>query len=260
MNPAPSPVQAVSADSTLAKVATKEMAGPTSNTAPPQVQTIAATQPTAVGSGAEEAAFVPAAKSLVSNRSAAEVAAVNTNPNINGEARAVLTSLSSSTGSSATPPVTAVVKSSIGRVAQLRFAPGDESLPELKVGEKRRFAVELKSDVSLAMAVLALRFDPKVVKINSVTPGTMLAKAEAGIALPSLAQSIDPTGVCFISISSLNGAAAMKGTGTLVFIEIEGVGVGDAALAFENGAMHLVATDARDVTLEAVAARATVKQ
>jgi hypothetical protein len=52
----------------------------------------------------------------------------------------------------------------------------------------------------------------------------------------------------------------MKGAGTLVFIEIEGVGVGDAAFAFEKGAMHLVATDARDVTLEAITTRAIVKQ
>lgn len=256
VNPAPLPVQTVSADG-VAKVVGKEVAGPTANpVVAQQVPNTVAAQTSAVNSGAEEAAFVPGAKSLISNRSAAEVAAVNPNPNVNGEARAVLTSLTENS----TPPVSLVARSSIGRIAQVRLTPGDESLPELKVGEKRRFVVELKSDVSLAMAVLALRFDPKVVKINAVTPGTMLARTEAGSALPSLAQSIDPTGVCFISISSLNGAAAIKGTGTLVFIEIEGVGVGDAALAFENGAMHLVATDARDVTLEAVAARATVKQ
>jgi len=257
VNPAPLPLQTVSADAGLAKNVAKEVAGPTANPVAQQVPSTVAAQANAVNTGAEEAAFVPGAKSLISNRSAAEVAAVNTNPNINGEARAVLTSL---TESNSTSPIPAVAKSSIGRIAQVRLTPGDESLPDLKVGEKRRFAVELKSDVSLAMAVLALRFNPKVVKINSVTPGAMLAKTEGTSALPSLAQSIDPTGICFISISSLNGAAAMKGTGTLVFIEIEGVGVGDAVLAFENGAMHLVATDARDVTLEAVTARATVKQ
>lgn len=263
VNPAPMPVQTVSADASLAKDVTKEVAGPATTTVAQQLppstsptQSKVTTQGSAVNPGAEESAFVPAPKSIVSNRAAAEVAAVNTNPNINGEARAVLTSLSEA---NATPPVSAVVKSSIGRTAQLRLA-SDESLPELKVGEKRRFAIELKSDVSLAMAVLALRFDPKVIRVNSITPGTLLAKTEGNGALPSLAQSIDPTGVCFISISSLNGAAAIKGTGTLVFIEIEGVGAGDAALAFENGAMHLVATDARDVTLEAVTARATVKQ
>ena len=134
----------------------------------------------------------------------------------------------------------------------------------MKVGEKRRFAIGLKSEVSLAMAVLALRFDPKVVKINSVSAGMLLsgvdAQGQPTGALPSLTQSVDPTGVCLISISSLNGAAAMRGVGTLVFIEIEGIGAGDAALAFEKGAMHLVATDAREVTLEALPARAIVKQ
>ncbi len=262
VNPGPLPVQTVAANSGATKDATTVVAGPAASTVAQHLAQSTQLTPPATTSAAntggtiEEAAFVPAAKSLVSNRSAAEVAAVNTNPNTNGEAKAVLTSLSESNAT----PAPAVIKSSIGRTAQLTLAAGDESLQVLKVGEKRRFAVELKSDVSLAMAVLALRFDPKVVKINSVTAGTMLAKTDVTSALPSLAQSIDPTGVCFISISSLNGAAALKGTGTLVFIEIEGVGVGDAALAFENGAMHLVATDARDVTLEAVAARATVKQ
>ncbi|HWN09865.1 MAG TPA: secretin N-terminal domain-containing protein [Pyrinomonadaceae bacterium] len=262
VNPAPVPVQTVAADAGVTKDAAKELAGPAATAvAQPVPQSTQATLTSATNAGGnigtEEAAFVPAPKSLVSNRSAAELAAVNTNPNTNGEAKAVLTSLSESNATSAVP---SAIRSSIGRTAQLMLTAGDESMQVLNVGEKRRFALELKSDVSLAMAVLALRFDPKVVKINSVTPGSMLAKTDATSALPSLAQSIDPTGVCFISISSLNGAAAIKGTGTLVFIEIEGVGVGDAALAFENGAMHLVATDARDVTLEAVAARATVKQ
>lgn len=188
----------------------------------------------------ELAAFVPAPKSLVSNRAAAEVAAVNTNTSLNGDARATLISL----------PGTR-------RTAQMQLTPGEQVM---KVGEKRRFALELKSDVSLAMAMVALRFDPKVVRVTGVTAGTMLGGGAGKGTIPSLTQSIDPTGVCLISISSLNGAAAMQGAGTLVFIDVEAVGVGDAAFAFESGAMHLVATDARDVAIEALPARAVVKQ
>jgi len=162
----------------------------------------------------------------------------------------VLTSLSSA---SEVRPVETAVRSTAGRTAQISLSPAVDQT--LKVGEKRQFAVELKSDVALAMAVLALRFDPKVVKLNSVSAGTLLSEAKG-----NLTQSLDPTGLCLISISSLNGAAAIKGAGTLLFIEIEGVGVGDAALTFEKGAMHLVATDARDVMLESLTTRAIVKQ
>jgi len=244
VNPAPAPVQAAAADTSMA-----------GNTTTVAQQSPALSQVGGANSSAEELpSFVPAPKSLVSNRAAAEVAAVNTNASLNGDARAVLTSLSNS---STPAPVESIVRPSAGRVAQVTLTPGDQ---EMKVGEKRQFAIELKSDVSLAMAVLALRFDPKVVKINSVSAGALLGQGDAKTALPSLAQSVDPSGVCLISISSLNGAAAIKGAGTLVFIEIEGVGIGDAAFVFEKGAMHLVATDARDVMLDAIAARAIVKQ
>ncbi len=203
-------------------------------------------------------AFVPAPKSLVSNRSATEVAAVNTNASLNGDARAVLTSLPKPIDTAIKPLETSV--NPPGRIAQMLLTPGDQVM---KVGEKRRFAVELKSDVSLALAVVALRFDPKVVKINAVSAGTLLSgdvKGDDKGEVPSITQSIDPTGLCLISISSLNGATAMRGVGALIFIEVEAIGVGDAGFTFEKGAMHLVATDARDVTLEVLSASAIVKQ
>ncbi|MBC8030998.1 MAG: hypothetical protein H7Z16_12870 [Pyrinomonadaceae bacterium] len=260
--PAPAPVQTSAAETVVAKDAAREMTSPAAATTVAQLSPGSSLASDASGSVEELPAFVPAPKSLVSNRSAAEVAAVNTNANLNGEARAVLTSL---TNSNKTVPVEAVVSPRSGRTAQLRLTPGGDQITQvMKVGEKRRFAVELNSDVSLAMAVLALRFDPKVVKINSVLAGKLLsgvdAQGAATGAVPTVTQSTDPTGLCLISISTLNGAPAMKGAGTLVFIEIEGVGVGDAAFAFEKGAMHLVATDARDVTLVAITARAVVNQ
>lgn len=230
----------------VAKDVVKDLASQPSTTAQAQ-------QSSGVGGTGEEPAFVPGAKSLVSNRAATEVAAVNTNTSLNGDARAVLTSLSNPIAGG---PIATSARTS-GRTAQMVLTPGDQVM---KVGDKRRFAVELKSDVSLALAVVALRFDPKVVKINAVSAGSLLIAGDPKGAAPSLTQSVDPTGVCLISISSLNGAPAMRGVGTLVFIEIEAIGVGDAALAFDNGAMHLVATDARDVTLEVLPTRAIVKQ
>jgi len=202
-------------------------------------QTKPATQPTAgAQSPAEELpAFVPAPKSLISNAAATEVAAVNTN--LNGDARATLTSLTKPIETALSPINTR------GSNVQLSLTPLDQSM---KVGETRRFALDVKSDVPLAMAIVALRFDPKVVKVRAISSG------DGGA---SFSQSTDAAGVCLISLANLSG---MTGPGTLLFIDVEAVGLGDAGLVLAKESMHLVATDARDLAVEVTPARATVKQ
>lgn len=189
-------------------------------------------------------AFVPAPKSLVSNRSAADLAVVNSGAG--GTQNAALTSLPT--------PIDATVSTTRNgpRIAQLSLMPANEVL---KVGDKRRFAVELKSDVALSLAVLALRFDPKVVKVTAVSSGTLFPNGKA----PILTQSVDPTGMCLISISA-NSAALMQGSGSLVFLQVEAIGPGDAGITFDKGNMHLVAADSRDVVLELAQGPTIVKQ
>jgi hypothetical protein len=185
----------------------------------------------------EMPAFVPAPKSLVSSTAATEVAAVNTN--LTSNARATLTSMSPKPIDAAISPM-----SPKGRAAQLTFG-ADQSM---KVGETRRFALDVKSDIPLAMAIVALRFDPKVVKVRAIGldgSGAMLT------------QSTDASGVCLISISNLSN---MTGPGTLIYIDVEGIGPGDAGLLFDKESSHLVAIDARDLGVEVTPARATVKQ
>jgi hypothetical protein len=190
--------------------------------------------------------FVPAPKSLVSDRSAAEVAAVNNGTS--GTQNAALTSLPKALETSLN------VKSGSSRVARISFVPADDVL---KVGEKRRFAVQLSSATPVSLVMLAFRFDPKVVKVNAVTRGDLLASLPD--AAPSITQSLDP-GVCLISISALNGKSAMKGSGALVFIDVEAIGAGDAAFIFDKDSLHLVAIDARDIALEVAQGHAIVKQ
>lgn len=197
-------------------------------------------------------AFVPAPKSLISNSAASELAAVNTNLN-NG---AVLTSLPK-------PIETAVTPVSIrSRIAQIGLSAAEQTM---KVGESRRIAVELKSDVSLAMAVVALRFDPKVLKVRGISAGTPLAQellnnGKDGKPFATFMQSVDPNGVCLISISNMNGATSLHGSGTLLFIEVEALADGVAGLTFDKDAMHLIAADAREVILDILPVRETQKQ
>jgi len=161
---------------------------------------------------------------------------------------AVLTSLPK-------PIDASVEKTSGSRIAQLKLASSQEAL---KVGDKRRIAVELKSDVPLGLAVLTLRFDPRVIKVSGVSGGTMCSGAKE--TLPGISQSVDPSGVCLISISALNGVAPMKGAGVMLFIDIEAVGAGDSGLVFDKEKTNMVATDARDVVLDLSQGQMTVKQ
>ena len=186
---------------------------------------------------------MPAPKSMVSDRSAAELAVVNSGAG--GTQNAALTSLPTPIDASASTTRNG------SRIAQLNLIPANEVL---KVGDKRRFAVELKSDVALSLAVLALRFDPKVVKVTAVSSGTLFPSGKA----PILTQSVDPSGMCLISISA-NGAL-MYGSGSLVFLQVEAIGSGDTGITFDKGNLHLVAVDGRDVVLEFAQGPTTVKQ
>ncbi|MBA2702483.1 MAG: hypothetical protein H0U60_01350 [Blastocatellia bacterium] len=194
-------------------------------------------------------AFVPAPKSLVSNSEASQVAAVNTNLNTN--AGAVLTSMPK-------PIETALTSvSASSKSAQLILAPSDAVM---KVGETRRFAIELTSNASLAMAILALRFNPKVIRVKGLSAGTALTADNGNKeGAPGMTQSIDATGMCLISLSNLRTAASLKDSGLWLFIDVEALSAGDAGLVFDANATHLMATDAGNVALDLSPIHAIVK-
>jgi general secretion pathway protein D len=210
-------------------------------------QTQAQNNNKSAGAVEELPAFVPAPKSLVSEKAAADVAAVN--PSAAGAQNAVLTSTPKPTETSLDTKLNAK------RVAQLSFLPTDDVL---KIGEKRRYAIQLTSEVPLSLALMALRFDPKVVKVHTVTAGTLIGAPADAAAI--FTPSVDPSGVCLISISSLNGKMSFGGTGPLFFIEIEAIGTGNASLVFDKERLHLVATDAKDLASEVLQGTAIVKQ
>lgn len=138
-------------------------------------------------------------------------------------------------------------------IVELALTP---STNELRVGEKRRLAVEVNSEAPLGMAVLTLRFDPKVVKINSVTAGTLFANAKTA---PTITQSIDEHGVLLVSITPAAGAP-MSGKGELLHLDIEAIAGGDSALTFDLNNVHLMASDGRNTVLQIEPIRLTVKQ
>ena len=230
---------------TTPSVSTPVAQAPT--TATPNKQLATGASDTKTAEAVEELpAYVPAPKSLVSNRAASEVATVNASTT--GPQNAVLASMPKAEEAS-------LNTKSGSRIAQLSFLPAQDVL---KIGEKRRYAIQLNSDVSLSLALVALRFDPKVVKVHAISAGSLLGQPDnVG---PTFAQSIDESGVCLISISSLNGKSSIKGSGALIFVDLEAIGAGDASLVFDKQTLHLVATDARDVVTQVTQGTATVKE
>src|SRR5437763_237790 len=133
---------------------------------------------------------------------------------------------------------TAKAKESESGIIELSL---DSGAGDLKVGEKRQLAVQLKSDVPLGMALVTLRFDPKVLKINSITSGSLFANAKTA---PTLTQSIDEHGMVLISLTPGAGSATTA-NGTLLNIDVEAIASGDANLNFDLSNIHLVASDGR---------------
>jgi hypothetical protein len=178
----------------------------------------------------EPAAFVPAPRSLISDRAASEVATVI--PGNSSTHNAVLSSLQTTVdtplNSKSAPP---------SNVAEISFLPEDDVL---RVGDKRRYSIQINSDVALGRGWFAIRFDPKVVKVTTITADGQLGTERATL---SLIQSIDPNGVCLISISGLNGKTPIWGTGPLFFIDVEAVGPGIASLSFDREALQLFTVD-----------------
>ena len=234
----------------VAKQVTPANITPASTNNPPAANTTTATVPSATngavakdttttttttGAPAEELpSFVPAPKSLVSSSAASEVAAVNSG----------LTTASQPVSTSVPKPIETSI-SSVPRSRTAQIMLGETSA--MKAGEIKHFAVELKSHVPLALAVVALKFDPKVVKVRAVTPGSLLNANK-----PSVIPSIDPNGVCLVSVSGRAGTGAMQGAGTLLLIEVEAVADGDPGFSLDKDAMHIVATDVGEVALDVV--------
>jgi len=207
--------------------------------------TVAKNSSTAPAPSEDLPAYVPAPKSLVSTSAASEVAAVNNG--LSTAAQPVLTSVPKPI-ETAIAPVTAR-----SRTAQILISPTNESL---RVGKTRQLAIELKSHVPLALAVIALKFDPKVVKVHAVTAGPLI---NGGKLAPSIIPSIDPNGVCLISVSSRSGSPALHGAGILLLIEVEALAAGDPGFILDREAMHIVSTDASGVALEVGPVQAILK-
>jgi general secretion pathway protein D len=150
----------------------------------------------------------------------------------------------------ASPPATPAAS-----VAELLLLPEQQ---EMKVGERRRVMVFLKTDAPVGLATATLRFDPKALAVRTVSHGMLTAEKASA---PTLMQSVDATtGVLLVSIAPAAGAPPLTGEGLLVIVEVEALAAGESALSFDAEKVHLFATDGRAVRPRLTASKFRVTQ
>jgi len=183
---------------------------------------------------------------------------------VNSDAHVSTTSASAKETPNVTPPVEDLAPKSAATdtstkpvekspaVIELRLNPDKN---EMTVGEKRQLTVDLNSEASLGLAVVMLRFDPNVIKINNVTLGKLFTDAKTA---PTITQSPTEKGVFLVSLAALPGSA-ISGQGSLLNIEVEGVAAGEAKLEFDISNVHLVSSDGRSTVLQLAPMSLTVK-
>jgi hypothetical protein len=158
-------------------------------------------------------------------------------------------------------PSTSTAGNSTAPAASESAAPASAELKlvaeksELKVGEKQRLALVLTNTTALGPLAIRLKFDPKIIAVRGLSQG-----AQAGGVAPTVMQSIDPAGALMLSVSPQNGAPLRAGSTVLLFLDIEAVGAGDAAVTFERENVHFVGAMGGEVTGRFSELRLSIKQ
>ncbi|HEV2862753.1 MAG TPA: secretin N-terminal domain-containing protein [Pyrinomonadaceae bacterium] len=229
----------------------------------------AATEPKQPQPG-QEVAFVPAPKELAApaqNNSAPANAAAA--PVVNAGLGNSFAGPVVAADASPAPPVprpavntaaatarpAAVQPASAESTAELLMLPEAQ---DLKVGERRRVMVFMKTDAPVGLVTATLRFDPRALAVRSVAQGVLAADKTSA---PVLTQSVDAgRGVLVVSVAPAAGASPLSGEGLLLVVEVEALAPGEAALQFDADKVHLIATDGRTVRPRLTAGKFKIAQ
>ncbi|MFN2482161.1 MAG: secretin N-terminal domain-containing protein, partial [Pyrinomonadaceae bacterium] len=127
---------------------------------------------------------------------------------------------------------------------------------EMRVGERRRVLVLINTATPLSLAAAALKFDPRVLAVRSITKGTLFGDSQG--AQPSVTQSVDPRGSLLALVAPPPGSH-VSGAGVLLFVEVEALAAGESLIAFDRAGLYLMSADGRAVVAQTSQARLTVK-
>jgi hypothetical protein len=127
----------------------------------------------------------------------------------------------------------------------------------LAVGERRQLKLVLKTDAPLGMIASSLRFDPRVIKVRSISHGNIFGDPTPP---PALTHTVSPEGVLIFSVTPSPARKSFTGAGVLLNIEVEAVAPGACDIIFGTEDVHLMATDGRKILLRVLPGSIAVAQ
>ena len=136
---------------------------------------------------------------------------------------------------------------------EIRF---ERELQGMRVGEKRRIGLLLKTDAPLSLAVIPLRFDPRIISVRVAPKSYSFSNVQTG---PIITQTFDPQGALLVSLSPPTDASAISVPGALLYLDIEALAAGESFLGCETGTVHLMAPGGRDINTQVMQGRISVK-
>jgi len=128
--------------------------------------------------------------------------------------------------------------------------------PEMRVGQKQRLMILVRTGTPLSLAATTLRFDPRLFAVRAVTKGNLFDGAQSGA---TLTQSVDPTGSLLAVVAPAAGMQ-IKGMGVLLLVEVEALAPGESDITFEQTGVHFMAADGRSIAPQLAQAHFVVKQ
>jgi hypothetical protein len=125
----------------------------------------------------------------------------------------------------------------------------------LRVGERRRLTVLLKTDAPLGLVALTFRLDPRALAVRSVAAGSLFGPSGA-----RLTHSTTAEGLLLVTVAPDRPASPLSGAGVLLSFDVEALASGAEPLRFDADDVHLVATDGRKVLVKVLADRLSVSE
>ena len=195
-------------------------------------------------SSAEATTFVPAPKELM-NSVAAQTA---TRPAARDASQS--NDASQSDAVPANVPVSYITEKTSTDLAAARATSAaairlSANSQAMRVGERRRLKLLLKTDAPLGLVALTLRLDPRVLAVRSVSGGTLFKPSDAQVTHTST-----PEGLLLVTVAPNSASSAISGAGVLLVFEVEALAPGAEGLRFDADDVHIVATDGRKLLLK----------
>ncbi|HJR09260.1 MAG TPA: secretin N-terminal domain-containing protein [Pyrinomonadaceae bacterium] len=225
----------------------------------------------AVSTATTAASFVPVSNSGA-NSPAAGTNAINATPTTNNEKPPVNDGASSpapANEKNATTTPAAVANAAASNTVAAPSAPlavvsdtGTQlyllsGQKEMRVGERQRLMLLVKTTTPLGLAAATLRFDPRVVAVRGVSQGSLFGESKA--AAPSITPSIDARG-SLLALIAPAASMPISGMGVLLFVEIEAIGAGDSDVTLDQAGVHLMSVSGQNMATQLSHTRLSVKQ